>query len=330
MPQKLKVMTKKRQRDVILHLWEEGIRNASEIQRRTNIGLSTIYYNLKKLEATGDVARKPVSGRPKKITGTAANVIGQQIRRNPQITRQSLVEKLAEKGVKVSKDTVGRYLHRLGYKNSLPIATPMLTAEHKRKRVEWAKKHLDDDWSRTVFTDETSFQLFRNTITQWYKHSRPFRPLPKNRQKIHAWGGFSSCVATSLYCFTGKMNAEFFVGILQEQLPEIKEVMGDDWRLQQDNDPKHTSRLAKKFLQENVPAVMDWPSNSPDLNPIENLWGLVKRNVEKRKPKNLDDLEKFMIEEWELIPDEVINNLVMSMRARCEEVIKVKGERIKF
>lgn len=126
------------------------------------------------------------------------------------------------------------------------------------------------------------------------------------------------------------MNAEFFVQILEEQLPEINEVMGDDWRLQMDNDPKHKSRLAEDFLQKNVPELIDWPSNSPDLNPIENLWGLVKRNVEKKKPRNLDDLEEFMIEECDLISDEIINNLVNSMRKRCEEVIKVNGERIKF
>ena len=126
------------------------------------------------------------------------------------------------------------------------------------------------------------------------------------------------------------MNAEFYVTILEEQLPEVREMLGNNWRFQQDNDPKHTSRLAKNFLQENVPVVMDWPSNSPDLNPIENLWALVKRNVEKRKPKNLDDLGEFMVEEWEKIPDEIINNLVRSMKRRCEEIIRTKGERINF
>lgn len=156
MPKKTSVMTKSKQRDVILHFWCEGVRNANEIHRRTNIGLSTIYYNLKKLEKTGDVARKPVSGRPRKITGSAANVIGQQIRRNPQITRKGLVQKLEEKGIKVSKDTVGRYLQRQGYKNALPIATPMLTAEHKKKRVEWAKKHIDD-----VMTGHEPYSLMK-------------------------------------------------------------------------------------------------------------------------------------------------------------------------
>ena len=66
-----------------------------------------------------------------------------------------------------------------------------------------------------------------------------------------------------------------------------------NWRLQQDNDPKHTSRIAKEFLDKNVPEVMDWLSNSPDLNTIETLWAIVKRNVELRRPKNLSELERF-------------------------------------
>ena len=75
---------------------------------------------------------------------------------------------------------------------------------------------------------------------------------------------------------------------------------------------------------------MDWPSCSPDLNPIENLWAIVKGNVEKRMPKNLKDLEKFMTEEWNAIPESVLNNLVNSMRRRCELVIENNGERINF
>ncbi len=75
---------------------------------------------------------------------------------------------------------------------------------------------------------------------------------------------------------------------------------------------------------------MDWPSNSPDLNPIENLWAIVKRNVELRQPKNLSELERFLEEEWKNIPNSLLINLVDSMSQRCKEVIEKNGERISY
>ena len=106
------------------------------------------------------------------------------------------------------------------------------------------------------------------------------------------------------------MDAEFYVDILRRQLPEIEDLLGDEWRFQQDNDPKHTSRLAKKFRRDNMPEVMDWPSNSPDLKPIENLWNIVKRNVEKKMLRNIKDLWRFMTEEWNDIPELTLIGLV--------------------
>src|SRR6185312_12407098 len=316
------------QRKTILQLWLNGITSEKEIHSRTGITISTIYYNLKKLNEKGDNSRKLASGRPKKVTAHESRAIAQYLCHNPRLSTRNLAIKLTNNVTKVSHMTVLRHLTRLGYKNSLPLKMPMLTVAHKEARVRWATRHLNDNWDTTLFSDETAFQLFRNTITQWYKGERPVKRIPKDRTKIFVWGGFCIRRKTSLFCFRNIMNANFYVDILQSRKQEIDKLFRNNWRFQQDNDPKHTSHVARAFLSENFPEVMDWPSNSPDLNPIENLWAIVKRNVEMRMPKNLSELEQYMAEEWDRIPNSVLINCIRSMRRRCEMIIENNGERI--
>jgi len=137
------------QRQTILHFWRQGIRNAIEIQSLTKIPISTICRNLKKIQDTGDIKHKGGNGRIKKITTNASRAIGQYIRRQPSISARSVADKLKDIGVDVSRSTVSRHLVNLGYRNALPLCTPMLTPAHKQKQVEWAQKHKDDDWKKT-------------------------------------------------------------------------------------------------------------------------------------------------------------------------------------
>ncbi|CAM9433287.1 unnamed protein product, partial [Choristocarpus tenellus] len=102
-----------------------------------------------------------------------------------------------------------------------------------------------------------------------------------------------------------------------------------NWSSRQDNDPKHTAKKNLAYLKgDRWPAtLMEWPAQSPDLNPIENLWHHLDPQVRKRsrKPKNLDELFDVLREEWENIIPEYLKNLVHSMPKRCRDVVDAKG-----
>ena len=97
----------------------------------------------------------------------------------------------------------------------------------------WAEAHMQDNWSRTIFTDETAFDLFRNKVRRWHKNGvKLLQRLPKTRQKVMAWGGISLRGKTPLFCFTEIMDGPFYVNILQTQpLPAARNMYGNNWRL---------------------------------------------------------------------------------------------------
>ena len=101
---------------------------------------------------------------------------------------------------------------------------------------------------------------------------------------------------------------------------------------QQDNDPKHTSKKAKKWMEDNNITLLDWPAQSPDLSPIEHQWVHLKRQLDQypTAPKGVWEIWERVVEEWNKIPSEVCQNLIESMPRRLEAVIKAKGGHTKY
>ena len=143
------------------------------------------------------------------------------------------------------------------------------------------------------------------------------------------WGVLSIKGQISCHSFRRIMDGPYYVQILEDSLLDrTRAQFGHRWRFQMDNDPKHTSNVAQQFLDQEVLETIDWPSNSPDINPTENLWSVLERNVDKQKPANIDELEEFLNQEWENIELSTLINLVLSMKTRCLAIIELKGERI--
>ena len=241
--------------------------------------MSTVKYNIKKLKETNSLKHRGGNGRPCVINSANSRPIAQYIRRDNETTLKEIKEKLSKTHQRsVSLPTNSRHLRNHGYRSILPANTPMLTAEQKQHRVEWAKKHQADDWDRTVFTDESSFQLFRNTIRRWSKNPESeVKRIPKNRQKVDIWGAISIKDVVGYHTFRTNLTGIYFVDTLKHHLlPGATMQFKQRWRLQQDNDPEHTSGVAKEFIKNNLPELLECWANSPDLNPIENYWNVIK------------------------------------------------------
>lgn len=99
---------------------------------------------------------------------------------------------------------------------------------------------------------------------------------------------------------------------------------------QQDNDPKHSSKLVKSWLKNSGISVIAWPSQSPDLNPIENLWHYVETQLGGRKSKDEAALFEALAKAWSTIDKKYLEKLVESMHDRCKAVIESKGYSTKY
>ena len=172
---------------------------------------------------------------------------------------------LLERSQRLSLSTILRARCELGWTYRGSAYCQLIRQANKEKRLEWARAHLHDNFEDVLWTDESSVQL--ECHKRFCCRKKGEQPCPKPRAKypvkVHVWAGIGWHGATEICIFDGIMDAAMYVRILQVALlptlqrPEYEK----GHRFMQDNDPKHTSRVAKAFFAEN--GVNWWRTPSP-------------------------------------------------------------------
>ncbi len=140
------------------------------------------------------------------------------------------------------------------------------------------------------------------------------------------WAAMSSVGVGPLCFLKSTVNAAIYQELLEHfMLTSADKLYGDaDLIFQQDLAPAHTTKGTKSWFNDHGVTVLDWPANSPDLNPIENLWGIVKRKMRDTRPNNADELKAAIKATWASIPPQQCHKLITSMPRRIEVVLKQK------
>ena len=145
------------------------------------------------------------------------------------------------------------------------------------------------------------------------------------------WGGISAQAKTPLFIIRGNLNSERYLReVLETHVVPVMNHHTDITVFQHDNARPHTAAICRNFLQQQRIDVLPWPARSPDLSPIEHLWDLLGRRVKARGPQTVQELEKYLIEEWNSIPQNKISNLIKSMRRRVLCVVEANGAHTRY
>lgn len=280
---------------------------------------------------------KKSSGRPSKVTPRQRRTIVKELKSG----NMSLSSLARQQNPPISKSTVHRVVKKFGNLVYLKRkAAPKLTKKHKEKRLKFAQEVMSwkEDWHRVIFSDEKKFNLDGPDGWQYYWHDlRNDRQIFSKRQagggSVMVWAGFGSAGKTDIAFVDNRLNAAGYQQLLEQYfLPQSEHIGGPFFMFQQDNAPVHTAKSTFEWFLDNGVHIIDWPPCSPDLNPVENMWGILARAVYAggRQYNSTADLKKAISSEWSKIETNCLQKLVATMPNRIYELIQKKGTKISY
>jgi len=240
-----------------------------------------------------------------------------------------------------SARTICRRLDEVGLYGRVGRAEYVYDARDIQRRLSFADGYANwstADWDRVIFSDETHIEVYgRSRVWVQRPAGRAFDPdymverVPHS-ERVSLWGCFSARGVGQAEIFVGEFNAPKYVDILQHNLIQtaLHFYPKEHWWFQQDNAPQHTSHLAQRWFHNHGVNLIDFPPYSPDLNPIENLWSILKARIENRLARTTDEIERVLKEEWEALDTKLLASLAHSMPTRCAAVVANHGHKAPY
>lgn len=295
---------------------------------------------------TGEVKDAPRSGRPRETTELEDVALVAAAVADPELTPPVLKQEVQPD---VSPHTISRRLDEAILFGRVEQRKRDYTDEDRRKRLSFAegyKRWKEEDWDRVLFADEANIEGVggKSGGRQWVRRPPGTEEALKSEYtkhkeahpvKLNVWACFSGRGLGYCCIFEETLDGPDLKRILNTHLlPSARLLFNQDppepWWLLQDNAPTHTSKVVKEWLHNHGVNCLDFPSYSPDLNPIENLWADIERRVNERAPTTIEELQDMIAEEWAATSPELLKKLAHSMTKRCKAVISVQGEHIRY
>jgi transposase len=337
-PRKKRKMTNEEKLKIVV--LDEQKMSARQIARNMGFDHRNISRFLKRYNQTKCIERQPGPDRKRKLKPRDERRVVQEVVKDRFISIAKIRRELELDHV--SNWTIGRVIKReTGMQSCFALNKPFISDKNRKRRLEWCEIHKDwtfDQWKRVIFSDESPYTLrIRCRRRCWRKPGERYknaclRKTVKHDQKVMVWGCFAAHGVGIITWIKGIMRKEHYEDILNDSMiPSANLLFGDDnFIFQQDNDPKHTANTIKEWFTDRNVEVLAWPSQSPDLNPIENLWGILDKRLAGRTCNSEEELFKVLEEGWNALPVDLLTRLVESMPRRIQAVIDAKGDATKY
>lgn len=286
---------------------------------------SAVGKYLKRRNDRGSETNKCRTGRPKSTTTRIDKRIRTIVDTNKRISLQGIKNQLE---LYVSKMTICRRIKDLGLAARAVRKIPYVSRANITKRMTFYQKHAMKDvnfWKTILWSDECKIEMkyHNGKMHVWRKPGEEFsykcvEPTFKGQTRgVMIWGCMAAGGVGNIVTIEGNMNAQMYLEVLKQSVfQQGVKLIGPNFTFQHDNAPIHTAKIIKEYIKHTNMRVLEWPPQSPDLSPIENLWAHLKTKVAARKPRNVHDLREIIQEEWLLIEPSYCLKLVGSMTRR--------------